>query len=297
MPRLYTATKIHNKELSALEHIFLNLKRFDIPVSLGGVNSIAPPDQWAQYIISSVKDELAALSCKAEFTIFFPEAHMIQAASAGKEGWLLGCQGVHRSDVAPGGNFGAFTAGRTAKSMAALGCDYAIIGHCEERRDLAEIIADGGGKDFGAVNRILNQEVLRAQEAGLKVLYCVGEKAEETGRWIEVIESQLKVGLAGADLSRVVIGYEPLWAIGPGRPVPTAEDIRKVALFSKSVVPCRIVYGGGLKEENAPMIASIEEMDGGLIALTNFSGDIGFYPDGYLRIIRSYFSGRRTPTA
>ncbi len=277
-----------------MEHIFLNLKRFDIPSSLGGVNSIAPPAKWAEYIISSVKGELAAMSADAEFTIFFPEAHIIEAAAAGKEGWLLGCQGVHRFDVAPGGNFGAFTTGRTAKSMAALGCDYTIIGHCEERRDLGEIISEGGGTDLDAVNRILNQEVLRAQEAGLKVLYCIGEKAEETGRWIEVIENQLKVGLEGADLSKVVIGYEPLWAIGPGRPVPTAEDIRKVALFSKSVVPCRIVYGGGLKEENAPMIASIDEMDGGLIALTSFSGDIGFYPDGYLRIIKSYFAGRQS---
>lgn len=275
-----------------MEHIFLNLKRFDIPSSLGGVNSIAPPAKWAQYIIKSVKNELSAMSGEAEFTIFFPEAHIIEAAAAGREGWLLGCQGVYRSDVEPGGNFGAFTTSRTAKSMATLGCDYAIIGHCEERRDLSEIIVAGGGNDLEAVNRILNQEVLRAQEAGLKVLYCIGEKAEETGRWIEIIESQLKVGLAGADLSKVVIGYEPLWAIGPGRPVPTAEDIRKVALFSKSVVPCRIVYGGGLKEENAAMIASIDEMDGGLIALTNFSGDIGFYPDGYLRIIKSYFAGR-----
>ena len=193
-----------------MEHIFLNLKRFDIPSSLGGVNSIAPPAKWAQYIIKSVKNELSAMSGEAEFTIFFPEAHIIEAAAAGREGWLLGCQGVYRSDVEPGGNFGAFTTSRTAKSMAALGCDYAIIGHCEERRDLSEIIVAGGGNDLEAVNRILNQEVLRAQEAGLKVLYCIGEKAEETGRWIEIIESQLKVGLAGADLSKVVIGYEPL---------------------------------------------------------------------------------------
>ena len=68
-----------------MEHIFLNLKRFDIPSSLGGVNSIAPPAKWAEYIISSVKGELAAMSADAEFTIFFPEAHIIEAAAAGKE--------------------------------------------------------------------------------------------------------------------------------------------------------------------------------------------------------------------
>ena len=53
-----------------------------------------------------------------------------------------------------------------------------------------------------------------------------------------------------------------------------------------------VVYGGGLKEENAAMLSSIDEIDGGLIALTRFSGEIGFYPDEYLRIIDLYMNGK-----
>ena len=270
-----------------MKHIFLNLKRFDIPRELGGVNAVAAPSEWAEYIVRSVDEALSVYGEKGEFVIFFPEAHILPAARAGMRHCVLGCQGVFREDVAKGGNFGAFTTGRTAKSMAALGCRYAIIGHCEERRDLTAVMTLGGGTSEG-VHGILNREALRAEEAGLKVLFCVGENADETDRWEEVIRRQVQEGLANTDLRNVVVGYEPLWAIGPGRPVPAAEDIRGVARFIKSLVDCPVVYGGGLKEENAAMIAAIPEMDGGLIALTRFQGEIGFYPDEYLRIIRSY---------
>lgn len=275
-----------------MNYIFLNLKRFDIPTALGGVNSIAPAAKWAEYIARHINEPLRQYSAQAEFTVFFPEAHIIPAAGAKSDSWSLGCQGVYRGDVAKGANFGAFTTERTAKSMAALGCTWTIIGHCEERKDKIEMVRSGGEGTASTVNGILNQEILRAQEAGMKVLYCVGENAEEAECRGEIIEAQLAEGLKGADLSRVVIGYEPLWAIGPGRPVPTADVIEEAAVICKSVVDCPVVYGGGLKEENAAMIASARSMDGGLIALTRFSGEIGFYPSEYLRIIDTYLSLR-----
>lgn len=270
------------------KYIFLNLKRFDIPKARAGVNAIAPPEDWAAYIVSQVKEELDTYKDQAEFAVFFPEAHVIPTAKAGTGPLHLGCQAVFREDVTPGGNFGAFTSLRTAQSMAALGCDYAIIGHCEERKNLKALYALMGGTRPEAINAVLNQEILRAQEAGMTVLYCIGENADEVDQREAVLSAQIKEGLAGTDLSRIVIAYEPLWAIGPGRPVPTAKEIQAVARFVKSIVDCPIVYGGGLKEENAQMIASIPEMDGGLIALTRFQGEIGFYPDEYLRIIRNY---------
>ena len=271
------------------KYIFLNLKRFDIPKDRAGVNAIAPAADWAGFIVDQIKDKLIAYTEQAEFAAFFPEAHIIPAAAAGTGPLHLGCQAVFREDVAPGGNFGAFTSLRTAQSMAAVGCDYTIIGHCEERKNLKALYAMMGGTEPKSINAVLNQEILRAQEAGMKVLYCIGENADEVEKREEVLSAQLMEGLQGTDLSRVVIGYEPLWAIGPGRPVPTAEEIQAVARFVKSVVECPIVYGGGLKESNAAMIASIPEMDGGLIALTRFQGEIGFYPDEYLRIIENYF--------
>src|SRR5699024_10348723 len=107
----------------------------------------------------------------------------------------VGCQSVYRDDVAAGHNFGAFTANRTAKAMKALGCGSVLIGHCEERNDKAGILAEAGVTDTAAVNRLLNQEVRRAVEAGLTVLYCIGEKAEEQERWQEVLKEQIETGL------------------------------------------------------------------------------------------------------
>lgn len=90
-------------------------------------------------------------------------------------------------------------------------------------------------------------------------------------------------------MSRVVIGYEPVWSIGPGKTPAGKEYIEKIARFVKACTGgADVVYGGGLKQDNAQMLASIAEIDGGLIALTRFSGEIGFYPQEYLDIIRRY---------
>lgn len=270
-----------------MKYIFLNLKRFDIPRALGGVNSIAMPGEWAGHIVSSVKAELGKYAGTAEFAMFFPEAHILPAKAAGFSGLHIGCQGVFGRDVDAGGNFGAFTTLRTAKSMRALGCDCTIIGHCEERAYLNGL-ADTFGGSREAVNSILNTETVSALDAGLKVLYCVGETFEEHGRVEQVLKKQLDEGLSGVERSGVIIAYEPLWAIGPGRPTPTAAEIRSIVRYIKSVAECPVVYGGGLKESNAEMIASIPELDGGLIALTRFQGEIGFYPEEYLRIVEKY---------
>ena len=138
-------------------------------------------------------------------------------------------------------------------------------------------------------NRVLNEEICRAQERGLNVLYCIGETAEEQPEWEKVLGNQLALGLAGVDMSKVVIAYEPVWSIGPGKTPADKDYITKIARFVKEKTGgLDVVYGGGLKKDNAPMLASIPEISGGLIALTRFSGEIGFYPEEYLEIIRLY---------
>ena len=90
-------------------------------------------------------------------------------------------------------------------------------------------------------------------------------------------------------MAEVTIAYEPIWSIGPGKTPADKPYITKIARFVKERTGgMDVVYGGGLKQDNAAMLASIEEIDGGLIALTRFSGEIGFYPDEYLDIIRRY---------
>ena len=107
--------------------------------------------------------------------------------------------------------------------------------------------------------------------------------------WQDVLGAQLGIGLEGVDRSRVVIAYEPIWSIGPGKTPADKPYIEKIARFVKERTGgMDVVYGGGLKTDNAQMLASIEEIDGGLIALTRFSGEIGFYPEEYLEIIRTY---------
>lgn len=277
-----------------MKRIYLNLKRFDIPKEFGGVNSIAKPQEWGKFIVKNIQEKINQYEKEdTEFIIYMPEAHLIGAIEELKDNSILqiGCQSVFREDTALGGNFGAFTTQRTANAMKAIGCSSTIIGHCEERRDKAGILAEAGITDTDAVNRILNKEIKTALQAGLSVLYCIGESSEEQDRWEEVLEKQLSIGLAGVDTSKVAIAYEPIWAIGPGKTPPDRDYIEKIARFVKKItggIP--VTYGGGLKVDNAKMLASIPEIDGGLIALTRFQGEIGFYPEEYLDIVGTYLN-------
>ena len=277
-----------------MKHIFLNLKRFDIVPELGGVNRLAAPAQWGEAVTSSIR-QVAEAHEDVEFAAFLPEAHLVGAVR-GAEGSPLGvgCQGVHTADTAVGGGFGAFTTLRTGNSVAQLGCGWALVGHCEERMNLRAVMGEAGAEGpevEAAVSRILSREVVAAQAAGLKVLFCMGERTEEQPEWERVISDQVQQGLDGADPDRVRIAYEPVWSIGPGKVPADAPYIQKVARLVKSYAPgVDVVYGGGLKADNAEMLAGIPEVDGGLIALTRFSGQIGFYPDEYAQIVELYLN-------
>lgn len=275
-----------------MKHLYLNLKRFDIPQKFGGVNSIAPMRDWGKFIVSQTQQELSKYDhLETEFVQFFPEAHVLNASAALDDirAIRIGCQGVYRADTSSSGNFGAFTSNLPAAAAAAMGCDYTLIGHCEERADKEGILAEANVTDSVAVNRLLNQEIKAATARGMSVLYCIGEKIEEQELWQEVLRNQLTIGLDGVDTAKVVIGYEPIWSIGPGKTPADKSYITKIARFIKEITGgMDVVYGGGLKKDNARMLSSIKEIDGGLIALTRFQDEIGFYPDEYLEIIRTY---------
>ena len=276
-----------------MKHLCLNLKRFDVPVSLGGVNRLSAAEDWAETIISGTQKELEKYRGEARFPMYFPEAHLIPAVKAVEQNGVIevGCQSVYRQDVKLGGNFGAFTTNRPAAAMKALGVSSTIVGHCEERADKLGILNEAGISDTAAVNRLLNQEMKCALQQGMSVTYCIGEKAEEREHWEQVLTEQLTVGLEGLDTTNIIIAYEPIWAIGPGKTPPDADVIAPIArLIKKTTGGMPVIYGGGLKKDNAEMLASIPEIDGGLIALTRFQGDFGFYPDEYLEIIRIYMT-------
>lgn len=307
-----------------MKEIFVNLKRFEVPQSLGGICPVDNPKKWIEWVVDeSVKYGLGKLP-EIRITYLLPEALIINALDKlasypadEVQNLQIGCQGVFREDVTPGGNFGAFTTNLPAAAARNLGCTWAIIGHSEERRDKLGIIEryDPTYNDtetartnaMQALNSIINEEVICALRAGLNVLLCVGETAAERGdrsfaeqkpRIEAVLKSQLEMGLQGiggkTGANKIVIGYEPVWAIGPGKTPPGKEYISFVSATIKAIVKEKfnfdpvVVYGGGLKEENAGMIAGIETIGGGLVALTRFSGDIGFDPEGLRNIIAKY---------
>ena len=307
-----------------MRQIFVNLKRFEVPRKLGGVCPMDDPLQWIEFVIDEcIRLGIGTLK-DVKVTLLLPEALIANAmfqlrgyAAKKTVALSIGCQGVFREDIAPGANFGAFTTNCPATAMKNLGCNWVIIGHSEERKDKLGIIAEydpatltqdhQGRQAKKAVDSLINREVLCAFKSGLDVLLCIGETAEEKGegefseqksRIEAILKSQLETGLKGVvdfiEERKVVIGYEPIWAIGPGKVPPGADYISFVSAYIKETVWDRygfepaVVYGGGLKEENAGMIAGINTIDGGLVALTRFSGEIGFYPDEFRRIIDKY---------
>lgn len=266
-----------------MKNIFLNLKRFDIPCSMDGVNKVGYREDYGKTITSFI-DKLDGFN----FVIFFQESNLLPSLEVANK-TRIGCQSVHYDDVEQGHNFGAFTTFRTAKSMTAIGVKNTIIGHCEERKHLNYIMSLGGNN--GDINVILNQEIKMATKEKMNVLYCIGEKSDEQDNKYEVLKKQIEVGLKDVDLKYIKIAYEPVWAIGPGKIPPDKEYIQDIARYIKSLVDVEVVYGGGLKVENAKMIASIPELDGGLIALTRFGKDFGFYLDDFKEIVDTYKEG------
>lgn len=273
-----------------MKYIFVNLKRFDVPAEKGGVNRIFDIANWGGGVVRTLNSGRLGRYFDVNFTMFLPEAHLLnaKAALAVTSNISIGSQSVHFDNIAPGGNFGAFTSSLPATAVASLGCRWTMIGHCEERNKLKAILSEGKSSDLSAVNRILAKQVKCAQESGLKVLYCVGENESEQPTKEIVLKEQLS---AVEGLKDIVIAYEPVWAIGPGKTPPEADYIREISKYIKSIVDFPVVYGGGLKSDNARMLAGIDSVDGGLIALTRFSDEIGFYPEEFLEIVSLYLEG------
>lgn len=162
---------------------------------------------------------------------------------------------------------GAFTGEISAEMLAEMGVEYVIIGHSERRQY------------FGETDQTVQARVHAALDAGLKVILCVGEVLEQREQGIteEVVALQTKVALGGVseeELSRIVIAYEPVWAIGTGK-TATADQAEEVCAFIRSVVAklyskaaadaLTIQYGGSMKPGNAKELLSKEDVDGGLI--------------------------------
>ena len=162
---------------------------------------------------------------------------------------------------------GAFTGEISTSMLLDAGAKYVIIGHSERRQY------------FGETDETVNLRARAAIAAGLTAIVCVGETLEEreAGKLVEVIERQMNVGLkdvTAADCDRLVIAYEPVWAIGTGK-TATPDQAQEVHALIRATLAklvgeetaqsVRIQYGGSMKPGNAAELLAKQDIDGGLI--------------------------------
>jgi triosephosphate isomerase len=167
---------------------------------------------------------------------------------------------------------GAYT-GEVSPLMLAELCQYVIIGHSERRQY------------FGETGEIVNKKVLAAFKVGLEPILCIGEKLEENeaGRTEAVVTGQLRSSLAGIeDLSRLIIAYEPIWAIGTGREATGEQANEIIGLirnhisrqYGNSIAQdLRIIYGGSVTADNTTEFMRQPEIDGALVGGASLKAD------------------------
>ena len=187
----------------------------------------------------------------------------------------LGAQNLHWEEK------GAFT-GEVAPNMLKEFCQYVIIGHSERRTY------------FGETDESVNRKLHAALKAGLTPIVCVGETLEqyEAGSTSDVVRRQINVGLAGIDsASKVVVAYEPIWAIGTGK-ASSGENANFVhqqvirpalsELFgAQNAEAIRILYGGSVTASNAPEYFTYPDIDGALV------GGASLKPDEFVAITKA----------
>ncbi|MEK7767731.1 MAG: triose-phosphate isomerase [bacterium] len=176
---------------------------------------------------------------------------------------------------------GAFTGEVSPRMLVDAGCRYVIVGHSERRRH------------FGETDETVRRKIGAAVAAGLTVIACVGERLEERdgGRTMAVVEKQVRDGLGGLgarERERLVVAYEPVWAIGTGR-TATPEQAQEVHAFIRRLLAdlygaptadgTRILYGGSVKPDNIKALMAQKDVDGGLV------GGASLDPEAFLRLV------------
>ena len=191
------------------------------------------------------------------------------ALTAAKSDVGLGAQNVHEKPS------GAYTGEVSPSMLVDLRCGYVILGH-SERRTLC-----------GETDAVVNAKTKAALAAGLTPIVCVGETLEEreAGRTAAVVTAQVQGSLAGlsaADLEKIVVAYEPVWAIGTGK-VATPAQAQEVHALIRSLLAglsspavaagVRIQYGGSVKPDNAADLAAQPDIDGALVGGASLKAD------------------------
>ena len=170
---------------------------------------------------------------------------------------------------------GAFTGEISANMLKSIGCEYVILGHSERRAIFSES------------DDLINKKIKKAIESGLKPIFCVGELLEEreSGITEKIIEKQIKSGLDGRsseEMSKIIIAYEPVWAIGTGKTASPAQA-QEVHQFIRSLIDEKygasissniiIQYGGSVNANNASELLFQKDIDGALVGGASLKAD------------------------
>jgi len=203
--------------------------------------------------------ELATAHDSARVDIMIcPPATLLSKACEIARSLKIGAQDCHSAE------HGAHTGDISANMIADCGAKAVILGHSERRANHNESDA------------IVRDKTSAAQSAGLTAVVCIGETLEqrEAGETIAVLETQLKASIPDkVDPSRMVVAYEPVWAIGTGK-IPTLEQITEAHQFCRRTLLKRfgsaannvpLLYGGSVKASNAEEIFSLQNVDGALV--------------------------------
>ena len=179
---------------------------------------------------------------------------------------------------------GAYTGEVSAEMVASTGAKYVILGHSERRAYYGETVA------------ILDEKVKLALANGLTPIFCIGEVLEEreAGKHFEVVDAQIKgslFDLSAEDFAKIVLAYEPVWAIGTGKTATSdqAEEIHAhiratlAAKYGQEIADnCTILYGGSCNASNAKELFAKPNVDGGLI------GGASLAVDKFMPIIEAF---------
>ncbi len=213
-------------------------------------------------IVQLLRDEAPAGGGEAPIVVVCPPAPLLVPVGQLLEGTVaLGAQNCHEKPS------GAYTGEVSAPLLAAVGCQYVLLGHSERRQY------------FGEDDALLARKLPAALAAGLTPIFCLGETLaeRESDETFTVLSRQLRDGLFGLsneDFARVVIAYEPVWAIGTGRTATSAQAQEVHAFIREQVAQhydaaqadaTAILYGGSCNAQNARELFSQPDVDGGLI--------------------------------
>ena len=200
----------------------------------------------------------AAATHSAVDVAICPPATLIAAAGARQPSLTIGAQDCHSAAT------GAHTGCLSAQMLAEAGAKMVIVGHSERRTDNHESDAEVRAKAVAVINH------------GLTAIICVGESEaqRDAGGAVAVVTRQLDGSVpVEADSARIVIAYEPVWAIGTGR-TPSTADVaemhgairaRLIVLLGEGGAAVRILYGGSVKPSNAAELMAVGDVDGALV--------------------------------